>query len=388
MKTVYSKKNFVIVCAELLLLLIPLTMLSVDRNKPMKILMIVARFPQISNISNMNQITGLIDRGHTVHIFSMAQGDYINVQEDVIAYGLIDKMINHLPADLNEYDIVMFQMGHKLFDIRKTHNFKGKIVVCFRGYDITGFLQKHPHFYDEYFKTFDLFMPVCQAFKKLLEQEGCNPDKIVVHHSSIDCAKFKFKVRKLPESGRINIVSAGRFVEKKGLEYAIRAVAQLVQQYSNIRYTLIGDGNLKPKYQRLIEELNVGDNIKIDGWHTHDEYINILNKAHIFILPSITAENNNQEGIANVLKEAMAMGLLVIATKHSGNNELIDHKISGFLVPERSSTLIMHKIEYLLNHPEVWLSMQLAAAHKVHQEFNKEKENDKLEQIFYDLLEK
>ena len=388
MKTVYSKKNFVIVCAELLLLLIPLTMLSVDRNKPMKILMIVARFPQISNISNMNQITGLIDRGHTVHIFSMAQGDYINVQEDVIAYGLIDKMINHLPADLNEYDIVMFQMGHKLFDIRKTHNFKGKIVVCFRGYDITGFLQKHPRFYDEYFKTCDLFMPVCQAFKKLLEQEGCNPDKIVVHHSSIDCAKFKFKVRKLPESGRINIVSAGRFVEKKGLEYAIRAVAQLVQQYSNIRYTLIGDGNLKPKYQRLIEELNVGDNIKIDGWHTHDEYINILNKAHIFILPSITAENNNQEGIANVLKEAMAMGLLVIATKHSGNNELIDHKISGFLVPERSSTLIMHKIEYLLNHPEVWLSMQLAAAHKVHQEFNKEKENDKLEQIFYDLLEK
>ena len=80
------------------------------------------------------------------------------------------------------------------------------------------------------------------------------------------------------------------------------------------------------------------------------------------------------------------MGLLVIATKHSGNTELIEHKVSGLLVPERSSTLIMHKVEYLLNHPELWLSMQLAAAHKVHHEFNKDKENDKLEAIFYDLL--
>lgn len=387
MKNNYCKKFFVVICVKFLLLTHSI-IIAVEHKKPMKILMIVARFPKISNISNMNQITGLIDRGHTVHIFSIAQGDYINLQEDVIKYDLINKMLDSLPIDLNDYDIVMFQMGHKLFDIRKTHNFKGKIVVCLRGYDITVFLQKNPHAYDHYFNTCDLFMPVCEAFKKLLIQAGCNPDKIIVHHSSIDCSKFKFKTRELPKQGTINIISAGRFVEKKGLEYAIRAIAKLLPKYPNIQYTLVGDGKLKQKYQKLIEQLKVGNNIKIDGWHTHEEYIKILNKSHIFILPSVTAEDNNQEGIPNVLKEAMAMGLLVIATKHSGNVELIEHEISGFLVPERRVMPICEKIEYLLNHTNEWLLIQFAAAYKVHQEFEKEKENDKLEAIFYDLLQK
>ena len=112
-----------------------------------------------------------------------------------------------------------------------------------------------------------------------------------------------------------------------------------------------------------------------------------MNKAHIFILPSVTARNNNKEGIANVLKEAMAIGLPVIATHHSGNSELIQNGISGLLVPERNSTALRQAIEYLLNNSNKWLSMQLAAAHTVHQKFEKEKENDKLEAILYALLE-
>lgn len=120
----------------------------------------------------------------------------------------------------------------------------------------------------------------------------------------------------------------------------------------------------------------------------HKEYIDFLNQAHICILPSVTARNNNQEGIANVLKEAMAMGLLVIATDHSGNAELIDNGISGLLVPERDSQAIYDAVEYLLKNPEKWSSMQIAGDKKVREEFDKEKENDKLETIFYDLLTK
>jgi colanic acid/amylovoran biosynthesis glycosyltransferase len=360
-----------------------------EQKKPMKILEVVAGFPKIHDICMLNQMTGLIDRGHDVHIYALRKGDFLHVQQDVITYDLINKTIfEKLPESLDDYDIVVFQLGHKLFDVKKTHNFKGKVVVCLRGYDITGYLQENPHAYDQYFDSCDLFMPVCEAFKKILEQTGCPSKKIVVHHSAIDCSKFTFQARELPLQGTINIVSAGRFVQKKGFTRSIRAVAKLVKKYPQIQYTIIGEGVLKKRYQRLIKKLNVGKNITIDGWHTHEEYIDILNKSQIFILPSVTANNNDQEGIPNVLKEAMAMGLLVIATDHSGNNELIDHSVSGYLVPERNSEAIATTVEYILNNPNNWLSMQLAAANKVREEFDKERENDRLEAVLYAVLKK
>ena len=143
---------------------------SVDAaiKKPMKILMVVPSFPKIHDICMLNQMTGLIDRGHDVHIYSLLRGDFSHVQQEVITYDLIHKTFFKLPRSLDEYDIVVFQLGHKLFDIKKTHNFKGKVVVCLRGYDITGFLKENPNFYQKYFDSCDLFMPVCEAFKKIL----------------------------------------------------------------------------------------------------------------------------------------------------------------------------------------------------------------------------
>jgi colanic acid/amylovoran biosynthesis glycosyltransferase len=359
----------------------------VDQKKSMKILMVVSTFPSIHEVCILNQITGLIDRGHEVHIYASRKGDCVNVQESVLSYDLLNlTFFKNLPFNLNYYDIIVFQLGHKTRDIKNTHNFKGKIAMCLRGYDITAFLRKNPNFYNKYFKTCDLFMPVCEAFKTILEQKGCSSDKIVVCHSAIDCSQFMFKLRNISEDETINIISAGRFVEKKGFEYSIKAIAQLIKRYPRIHYTIIGDGVLKETYQQLINQLGVADNIKIDSWRTHKEYVSILDKAHIFVLPSVIAENNDQEGIANVLKEAMAMGLIVVATDHSGNSELIQDGVSGFLVPERNDTAIAKAIEYIINNSYQWSLIQLAAAYKVHNEFEKEKENDKLEETFYTLL--
>jgi len=358
-----------------------------EHKRPMKILMVVACFPKIHDICMLNQMTGLIDRGHDVYIYALSKGDYVHVQEDVIKYDLINKtFFETIPARLDDFDIIMFQLGHKIFDVKKTHNFKGKVVVCLRGYDITGFLKEKPHAYDEYFESCDLFMPVCEVFKNILMNIGCSEDKIIVQHSAIDCSKFKFKKRSLPRSGILKIVSAGRFVEKKGFIYSIRAVGQLLKKFPQLRYTIIGDGILKKKYRRIIKKLNLETKIKIDSWHAHEEYIDILNESHIFLAPSVTAQNNDQEGIPNVLKEAMAMGLLVVATDHSGNPEIVANGKTGFLVPERNSSAICKSIEYILNNPEQWESIQVAAMKKILEEFELEKENDKLEAILYGLL--
>jgi colanic acid/amylovoran biosynthesis glycosyltransferase len=361
---------------------------SNSEKQSMKILMVVAVFPKIHDVCMLNQITGLIDRGHDVWIYAMNRGDCINVQQDVVTYNLINKTFYTLPTNLDDYDIVMFQLGHKLIDIRETHNYKGKIVVCIRGYDITGFVQENPHWYDEYFHRCDLFLPVCEYFKTILLQEGCPENKIIVHHSSIDCSKFKFKKRQLPHKGTVNILSAGRFVEKKGFKYSIRAVASLLKKFPRIKYTIIGDGILKYRYKKLIKRLGVREKIELDHWHAHGEYVEILNKTHIFIAPSIVAKNNDQEGIPNVIKEAMATGALVIATNHAGNPELIQNNVSGFLVEERNSHQISDIIKYILENPEIYPSIQEAAIQKINQEFERESENDKLESILQNLISK
>ncbi len=381
---------FSIICRTIFFsLLLAYHDVDATQEKPMKILMVVSTFPKIHDICILNQITGLIDRGHDVRIFAYYPGDFVHIQNDVMTYDLINKTIfETFPEQLDDYDIIMFQLGHKVFDVKKRYHFKGKVVVCLRGYDITGFLRENPHAYDRYFGTCDLFMPVCEAFKSILMNVGCPEDKIRVVHSAIDCSKFKFKKRQLPQQGNLNILSAGRFVEKKGFVYAIRAIAKLVEKYPQIRYTIIGAGGLKRKYKKLIKRLGVSDRIKIDGWHAHDEYIAILNKSHIFVLPSVTAENNDQEGIPNVLKEAMAMGILVVATDHSGNPELIEDGISGFLIGERSSEQIANAVEYILNNPDTWESIQRNAVKKIKQEFDKEKENNKLESILRRLCDK
>jgi colanic acid/amylovoran biosynthesis glycosyltransferase len=355
--------------------------------KPMKILMVVARFPKIHDICMLNQMTGLINRGHDVWIYSEKRGDTVNVQQEVISYNLIDKTMFYLPDSLDDYDIVLFQLGHKVLDIRKTHGYKGKIVVCLRGYDVTAFLQQYPHAYDEYFKSCDLFLPVCDFFKHILLDHGCEPRKIIVHHSAIDCSKFRFKERLVPHKKNLTIISVGRFIEKKGFHYSILAVAHLIKKYPFIRYIIIGDGPLKNDYKKLIRQLGLVSKIKLDDWHAHDEYIQILNEAHLFIHPSVVATNNDQEGIPNVLKEAMALGIIVVATNHAGNSELIIDKVSGFLVPERDMEAICRVVEYILEHSEIWRPMQQAALQKIQREFETERENDKLETILYNLLQ-
>lgn len=358
-------------------------------KKPLNILMVLGSFPVIHDVCILNQITGLIDRGHNVDIFAFRKRDCSNVQEDVVKYNLINKTtFEKLPRSLNKYDVVMFQLGHKLFNIKKNNKFKGKVVVCLRGYDITVFPKNNSQAYYRYAHFSDLLLPVCDAFKKLLENGGCNPSKIMVQHSAIDCSRFTFKPRMLVENELINIVSAGRFVEKKGFIYSISAIARIIKKYPQVRYTIIGDGVLKKDYEDLIKIFNLEDKIKIIGWQNHHDYIQLLEKAHLFVLSSVTAENNDQEGIPNVLKEAMAMGIVVVATDHSGNAELITNGVSGMLVPERNSYAIYTAIDDLLHNTDRWLAMQNMAVQKVSQEFDKEKENDKLESILYKLVRK
>jgi len=111
-----------------------------------------------------------------------------------------------------------------------------------------------------------------------------------------------------------------------------------------------------------------------------------LDDSNIFVLPSITTRDGDQEGIPNAIKEAMARGLPVVSTYHAGIPELIEDGISGFLVPECNEKALAEKIEYVISHPEIWQSIEEAGRKKIEEEYDKEKINDRLIEIFNQLV--
>jgi colanic acid/amylovoran biosynthesis glycosyltransferase len=362
-------------------------------DRPLRILFVVGNFPAPSQIFILNIITGLIDAGHDVSIFSFRKGDKKGVlHPNIKKYHLLKRVTyREFPAILPDYDIVFCQFGYigqKVLAMKRIRKWlkERKFVVCFRGSDITKRIQENPTVYKNMFNHVDLVLPVCDYFKQRLISLGCPPDKIVVHHSAIDCSQFFFNVKEKPENDTIHLISVCRLVKKKGIDYAIKAFAQVVEKHPNIHFTIVGDGPERTYLELLIRQLRLENKISLHGWASQEAIVSLLRNSHIFLLPSRVGPDGNEEGIPNALKEAMAMGLICVATWHAGNPELIENGVSGFLVPERTKIELAQTINHIIEHPERWESIALAARKKVENEFETKKSIEKLEEIFYKLL--
>lgn len=364
-------------------------------QSPLRILFVVGSFPLLPETFIINQITGLIDRGHDIWIYSRNHSKVEKFHADITNYHLLDRTyFGELPEDLADFDIIYCQFGPlgKLFmQIKKEHQLKAKLITCFRGYDLTREInEKGRDIYKDLFREGDLFFPVCEYFKALLIDLGCNPKKIIVHHSGIDLSRFIFQSQFKEKNQEIfQIVSVNRLVEKKGTKYAIEAIDVLKHAYPQIRYTVVGDGELRNKIEKQIKYLGLEGIVKLFGWATQDEVIKILKTANLFILPSVTSRTDgNEEGIPNALKEAMAMGVPVISTNNAGIPELITHGVSGLLVESRDSQGLAKQIKFIIDNSRARRKMILNARLKVEAEFDVNKINDRVVEIFRDLLKK
>jgi colanic acid/amylovoran biosynthesis glycosyltransferase len=257
----------------------------------------------------------------------------------------------------------------------------------FRGFDVSCYLNEGgDRVYRNLFKSVDYCLANCEFFRQRVIDLGWPADQISVHFSGLDISKFQFRPRQLKPEEQVRIATTGRLVEKKGLEYAIRAVVQQAQHFPGLTYLIIGDGPVRTDLERLIQTLKAESYVHLLGWKNEAEIAEILDTCHLFMAPSVTAVDGNQDAPINVLKEAMAMGLPVVSTLHGGIPELVEDGISGFLVPERDAEALATQLGYLLTHPERWEAMGRAGRRFVQQHFNLTHLNDLLVQRYEQLL--
>jgi colanic acid/amylovoran biosynthesis glycosyltransferase len=167
---------------------------------------------------------------------------------------------------------------------------------------------------------------------------GCEKEKIEVQRTGIPLDEFPFRERNFPASdggGEWRFLQAGRLIEKKGLPVTLRAFASFQKRYPKATLTIAGEGPLLGHLQELARELKIDNRVSFTGLISQEELRDLYYGSHIFLHPSETGPDGNQEGTPNSMLEAMASGLPVFATEHGGIPEAIEHGISGVLVAER-----------------------------------------------------
>jgi glycosyltransferase involved in cell wall biosynthesis len=179
------------------------------------------------------------------------------------------------------------------------------------------------------------------------------------------------------------LLSVGRMVEKKGFPVLLAACRLLKARGYRFECHLVsGAGPLTATVAALIQELELADVVKMRPAVTQEELQAIYQQATVFVLPCQIADNADRDGIPNVLVEAMAVGLPVVSTQVSGIPELIEHGVSGLLVPPKAAAALAAALALLLDTPSLRESLGRAARQKVCREFDAAANTRVLQQLF------
>lgn len=220
------------------------------------------------------------------------------------------------------------------------------------------------------------FVVTCTKYNKQhLTRTVANGKPIHCVYHGIGLELFSGNGRSTGATPPYNILTVARFVPKKGLDTVFHALAKLRADGVDFHYTLVGTGKAKEnrKIKALISKLGLTAVTTMTGTVTHGEVIELLNKADCFTLGCREAADGDRDGIPNVVAEAMATGVPVVATDVSGVPELVDHEESGLLCPSNDVDALAEILRRMLEDQELRAKVIPAAQAKVREVFDNRK---------------
>lgn len=364
----------------------------------MKVGFFLLKFPLSSETFVLNQITAFIDMGFEVEIVALQKGDTQNTHAAWTKYNLAARTrwlqdeptgkvakLRHRASqtlrgihrkntwqalNLKRYgaesrnlilsaicgqvvtplhaDVFIAHFGPAGVTAEKLRELGvicGKIATIFHGIDISSreVLNHYTPEYQQLFRRGDLMLPISDLWAGRLQKMGCPREKIAVSRMGVDMTRFSPRPVKAPATP-LEIISVARLTEKKGLHVAIEACRQLKEQGVAFRYRILGIGPWERRLRTLIEQYQLEDVVEMPGFKPSHEVKAMLDDADVFLLPSVTGADGDMEGIPVALMEAMAVGIPVVSTLHSGIPELVEADKSGWLVPENDARALAQRL--------------------------------------------
>jgi colanic acid/amylovoran biosynthesis glycosyltransferase len=407
-----------------------------SEQRPLRIAYLVWRFPVLSETFISNEIGGALARGHDVTVLPFAKpaavpADRPDPEQLEIARRVVPltlpRRLYEVPAfaalawrrrraiprvaaaldprrfgraqlkirlihqalrlaELAPFDLLHCQfgtlglIGHRLRACGLLH---GRLITTFRGHDISQYLREQgAGVYRGLFEHGDHFLTNCDFFRRRLVELGCDPARLSVQRSGVAIDRFPFRARSAPADGRVVLATVGRLVEKKGIADCLQALASVVGDHPRLSYRVLGDGPLRAELEALTDRLGLRPRVTFLGAGDQGAVRRLLEDAHLFLGPSVTAADGDQDAPINTLKEAMAMGVPVISTWHGGIPELVEDGVSGRLVPERDPAALANALRELLMAPDCWPMLARAARAEIEANWDRERLNDQLDALY------
>jgi len=204
------------------------------------------------------------------------------------------------------------------------------------------------------------------------------PGRIVVIPNGVDLARFSPPAGRRPSSGKVTVGTLANLRPEKGVADFLRAAALVRERCPEVRFVAWGDGPLRPEMEALVRELGLGEAVELRGTTTQPE--GALRELDVFVLASLS------EACSNVLLEAMATGLPVIATRVGGNPVLVEDEVTGLLAPAGDPAGLAKAIIRLVEEPDVAEALAAQALAGVRTEFNMDRMLGRIQDLYHRAL--
>ena len=294
-------------------------------------------------------------------------------------WGKVLPVVNHLP------DIFHIQWGKALpywFFLKEL--FGVRIVLSLRGTHITYSPiadQNLANQYSTLFPKVDKFHAVSKSIEEIAIKYGANSKDVDIIYSASNYELIKqFNKSNWEPHEIFQFVSVGRFHWVKGYHYALTALKNLHNNNFSVHYTIIAQDQPSDEILYQIDDLSLQRYVTMTCLDTQEEVYQKMSSADCLLLPSI------EEGIANVVLEAMAIGLPVISSECGGMMEIIEHEKDGFLFRNRDVDHLTQIMTDMINqYSDERKSISRRARLKVEQNHNYTRLGSEMKELYHSL---
>ena len=235
-------------------------------------------------------------------------------------------------------------------------------VVQGHGIDLSAALRR-PDLAERYklYRSAQIVLTRCEFHRRRLIGLGLPAEKVGVNPGGVDIPERP--PPRAPQAGK-RFLALGRMVPKKGPIYLLQAFRLCAEADPEATLDYIGDGELLPAARQFVDALGLGERVRLHGAAGNDVRDRLLRECGIFVQHSVTdPDTGDEEGLPAAIQEAMAHGMAVVSTRHSGIAEAVEHGVTGLLVEERD-TRGMAQAMIELAQSDDWRRLGAAGAEK------------------------
>jgi colanic acid/amylovoran biosynthesis glycosyltransferase len=252
-------------------------------------------------------------------------------------------------------------VGHRNLRRLARDRYDCPTVCSFYGYDLKGLIpgQRWEGF-DDLLREEVAFIVQGPRMAEHMAELGVDAAKLHLNPLGIDLSLFPQRTTKYVD-GTLRVLTIGRFVEKKGIDDAIRAVSLAHRRGLKIHLTVVGDGPLRSSIEDVIAVEKAGESVTLMGAVEYELLRRAYYEHDVCLQPSVTAADGDTEGGANMcIIEAMAAGLPIVATRHADTETTVSEGVNAFLADERRPDQLATALCDLARDPDLWNDFSIA----------------------------